>query len=407
MLSLLQKFNSFVENIPSNETLKYLHDTLGKDGVKVVYEKAANFDPDNPKYTRLMLGTFKRSCLFDFPGVILKQTEDNKFKVLSVPPSPPVTQYQSKYLYKHFGKDTEIIKANDGTTVTLYYFNDKWVISTHRGFEVNTYNWMAQKTYQDVIGEVLSEYPNFSYDKLDTNKCYTFGFNHSDFHPFRENSTIDTKAKVRAWFIQSVDLIMFNESDPSCVSFEEDIGLPIQERVTFPHLKYLFQNANSAYTNYLNTKEVNYGYLIKIGIKQFLVESTLLKHIRHIFYSNKFNKLDKVFDKRNYIIVHSFLDAGKHTIFKKLFPQYIEQFDMLEKNVDSLVYAILLVIKASNEGKETKHETIVDVVANEMYDQITKTITLSKRNENDVTNLIYSYIYDTKFTDLIYKLAFR
>lgn len=408
MSSSFQKFNDFVKTIPENNTLKYLYDTLGKVGVRVVYEKAANFDPDKPVYTRLMLGTFKRCCQFDFPGVILNQTNDNKFKTLSVPPSPPVIQYQSKFLYRHFGKDTNIIKANDGTTVTLYHFNNKWVISTHRGFDVNTYNWIAQKTYQDVIDEVLSAYPEFSYDKLDIRKCYTLGFNHSDFHPFRENNQLkDSKPEVRAWFIQSVDLNKFDESDPSCISFNENIGIPIQESVKFSHLKQLFHSANNAYKKYVNDKEVNYGYLIRIGLKQFLVESTLLKHIRYIFYSNKFNKLDNVFDKRKYIIVNSFLDANKHTVFKTLFPQYTEQFDMLDKHMDNLVKSIVAVTKASKENKKIEPKTIVEVVAKELYDQITKNITLSKLGENEIINLIYSYIYDTKFTDLVYKLSFQ
>ena len=131
------------------------------------------------------------------------------------------------------------------------------------------------------------------------------------------------------------------------------------------------------------------------------------KHIRHIFYSNKFNKLDATFDKRKYIIVNSFLDANKHTIFKTLFPQYVDQFDLLEKHMNDLVDAIVLVTKASKEDKKVEPETIVDVVANELHDQITKTITLNTRDESEVINLIYSYIYDTKFTNLVYKLAFQ
>lgn len=431
MSSSIQKFNDFVQTIPETDTLNYLHDVLGKIGVKVVYEKAANFDQDKPVYTRLMFGTFKRSCPFEFPGVIMGQLEDGKkkFKAVSVPPSPPVTQYQSKYLYRHFGKDTDIIKANDGTTVTLYHFGSKWVISTHRGFEVNSYNWIAQKTYQEVVDEVLAAYPNFSYDKLDKGKCYTFGFNHSDFHPFRENKkdlglgdlkisdgeskepedvkiTKTTKPDVRAWFIQSVDLAKFNASDPSYVSYNENIGLPVQEKAMFSSLKQLFQSANNAYTEYTKNGNVNYGYLIRIGLKQFLVESTLLKHIRHIFYSNKFNNLDDAFDKQKYIIVDAFLDAGKHTIFRTLFPQFTPQFDTLEQKMDDLVNAILRIIEVSKEDKKVEPEDIVEVVARELHEQITKTITLSNRDKTEVTNLLYSYIYSTKYTNLVYKLVF-
>lgn len=435
MSSSIQQFNDFVKTIPDTDTINHLHDVLGKIGVKVVYEKATNFDQDKPVYTRLMFLTFKRSCLFEFPGVIMGQhlkdkNGEKKYIAVSVPPSPPVTQYQSKLLYKHFGKDTSIIKAKDGTTVTLYYFGSKWVISTHRGFEVNSYNWIAQKTYQDVVDEVLAAYPDFSYDNLDTNKCYTFGFNHSDFHPFRENDvnleignmkiseceskgelkeenpTTNTKPDVHAWFIQSVDLVKFNASDPYYVSYNENIGLPIQESIKFSNLKQLFQNANSAYTEYIKNGSVNYGYLIRIGLKQYLVESTLLKHIRNIFYSNNFNNINDAFDKRKYIIVNAFLDSSKHTIFRKLFPQYIPQFDKLEQKIEDLLNAILRINKDSKEDKKTEPKNIVEVVAKELYGQITKTITLNNLEEVEVTNLLYEYIYNTDNTRFVYKLVF-
>jgi len=435
MSSSIQKFNDFVKTIPDANTLNHIHSVLGEIGVKVVYEKAANFDQDKPVYTRLMFGTFKRSCSFEFPGVIIgqhlgDQNGEKKYTAVSVPPSPPVTQYQSKFLYAHFGRDTSIIKANDGTTVTLYYFGSKWVISTHRGFDVNSYNWIAPKTYQDVLDEVLAAYPDFSYDNLDTGKCYTIGFNHSDFHPFRENSenleignlkisegeskeelkednsTTNTKPDVRAWFIQSVDLAKFNASDPSYVSYNENIGLPVQEIVKFSNLKKLFQSANNAYNEYTKNGSVNYGYLIRIGLNKFLVESTLLKHIRHIFYSNQFNNINEVFDKRKYIIVNAFLDSGKHTVFRKLFPQYTSQFDMMKQKMDDLLNAILRINKDSKDDKKGEPENIVDVVAMELYGKIIKTITLSNLDEAEVTNFLYAYIYDTKYTNLVYKLVF-
>jgi hypothetical protein len=413
MSSSIQQFNDFVNTIPDANILNHLHDVLGKIGVKVVYEKAANFDQDKPVYTRLMLGTFKRSCSFEFPGVIMgQQLEDKnsekKFKAVSVPPSPPVTQYQSKFLYKHFGRDASIIKANDGTTVTLYYFGSKWVISTHRGFEVNSYNCIAQNTYQDLVDEVLKAYPDFSYDKLDIYKCYTFGFNHSDFHPFKERikEKNTTSPNVRAWFIQSVDLAKFNTSDPSYVSYDENIGIPVQKCVKFSNMKQLFQSANNAYTEYIKNGNVNYGYLIRIGLKQFLVESTLLKHIRHIFYSNRFNNINDKFDKRKYTIVNAFLDSNKHSVFKKLFPQYTSHFDTLEQKMEDLVNAIIRINKDLTENKKVEPKNIVDIVANELYGQITTAITLSNRGNVELTNLLYAYIYNTQYTNLVYQLVF-
>jgi hypothetical protein len=113
-----------------------------------------------------------------------------------------------------------------------------------------------------------------------------------------------------------------------------------------------------------------------------------------------------VFDKRKYIIVNAFLDAGKHTVFRKLFPQYTSQFDTMKQKMDDLLNAILKINKDSKEDKKGEPENIVDVVAMELHEQITKTITLSNLDEAEVINFLYTYIYDTKYTNLVYKLVF-
>lgn len=411
MTSPLNRFTEFVKSIPSEDTINYLNTVLGKKGVKVIYEKAENFQKDAPTYDRLMFSTFDRSCPFDFPGTILSSTNGGPpYKVISVPPAPPVTRYKSNYLFKNFSR-CSIVKANDGTTVTLYYHNDKWVISTHRGFEVNSYNWFGTRTYQDVVNEVLAQY-SFDYNKLDKNKCYTFGFNHNEFHPFLEGRVTETESKEdvknvsRAWFIQSVDLTKFNNGQRSYVSFEDDIGLPLQESVQFNSVKDMFRGANDAYATYKDTGVVNYGYLIRIGSRQYLIESSLMKSIRHIFYSNKFNKLDTAFDKKKYITVNAFLDAGKHDMFKVLFPQYTKEFKTFEKKVDELVDAITNIIVENRNEKTYKAESIVDIVAMELYHCINKSITIKIHKKEDVANLLYTFVYSTKYTNLIYKLVY-
>jgi hypothetical protein len=406
MSSSIQQFNDLVKTIPQENTLKYLHNVLGKQGVKVVYEKETNFDQENPVYDRLMFGTFNRSCAFEFQGTILSHTEGSHYKAISVPPPPPVTQYQSKILYKNFDKNTNIIKANDGTTVTLYYFKSKWVISTHRGFDVNTYICVAQKTYQDIIDEVLKQYPNFSYNNLDTSKCYTFGFNHSDFHPFMENREYkeESKNNVRAWFIQSVDLNKFNLSDPSYKSYTDDIGLPIQNTVAYQTLKQLFYITNNAYIDYVKNGTVNYGYLIKIGSRQYLVESSLLKNIRQIFYSNKFNQLEDGLDTRKYIIINSFLDTNRHVIFKTLFPQYIPMFDMMMKKMDALVQAIVCIYSYKDTTTFTP-KNIVEIIAYELHTHIVKTVSLNNLCEKNITDIMH-FVYNTKCNKLLYRMMY-
>jgi hypothetical protein len=410
----MQVFNDLVKDIPSHNTISFLHSSFRKYGVNIVYDKDKNSDKDNPVYARLMFRSFSRACKFDYPGVVLSRKADTHiYHVISVPPPPPVIHYNPRFLRENYVPGMDIIMANDGTTVTLYYFDGKWVISTHRGFEVNNYKWVAYKTYLDILDEVLSKYPDFNYHRLDKTKCYSFGFNHSDFHPFVENAQsynspiaeYQNQYTARAWFIQSVDLNKFNASDTGYISYTDDIGLPLQENMSVLSLRKLFSVANNSYNNYVNTGVVNYGYLIRIGLKQYLVESTLLKNIRYIFY-NKLNTLDKVFCKRKYNIINAFLDCRKHDIFKKLFPQYIPEFVRIDKKIHDIINAIMRIMDASNECKTVGGDNTLDIIANILYTKLLKTLDVHNKTRPDVYSLIYMYMCDKKHTEIIYQLMY-
>jgi hypothetical protein len=398
MESPLIKFNQLIDATPKQNTLSYIHNTFGKLGVKVSYEKAKGFTEDAPSYDRFMFGTFVRSSKFWFPGIIIA-TADGKstrpFNVVSVPCAPPVSQYKTATLYAHWPSDVKVTNANDGTTVTLYYFNGKWVISTYRGYQVNDFVWAAKKTYQEVVDEVLSNYP-FKYENLNKKHSYSFGFNHHCFHPFQSE-----KKEMVAWFIQSVDLDKFNSGDQNYISYDNDIGLPLQKTQTFSTLRAVFDSAKNAYAEYEKDKVVNYGYLVKVGARQFLIESSLLKHIRHIFYSNRFNNLDPVFDKNKYIMTYSFLDAEKHDVFKTLFPQFNDEFIHLENVMSTLISTIYKM--STSDFKAT---TTPDVIAQELTQQIAKLVTLKTKKKKNAISILYSYIYNTMYTSMLYNLAF-
>jgi hypothetical protein len=398
MTAPVQKFNKLIENIPGVNTINYLHSVFGKKGVRVSYEKSKNFDEKNPEYNRFMLGTFKRSCPFWFPGIIIGKVNKG-YKVISVPPAPPVSQYQTRVLFKHYPNDVKATCADDGTTITLYYYDGRWVASTHRGYEVNSFVRDQKKTYDDILKDVFAKY-KFSYDSLDKNRCYTFGFKHIDYHPFLETEldNSDEKLNVRAWFIQSVDLTKFNNNEVS-VSYDDKIGFPLQKTQTFKDLRTLFKESNGAYDDFKKNKSINYGYLIRVGFKHFLVESSLLKNIRHIFYSNKFAKLDAAINKTQYIIIYAFLDGSLHTKFKTMFSQYEPEFKKLNIAMDNIVSYI-----CNSVIDNTPPTTDIELVSLEIRKQMDCMITLKKLSSKELQTAVYSYIYHNRFTDMLYGL---
>jgi hypothetical protein len=395
-----------MDTVPVQDTVPYLFSTLGKKGVKVVYEKSEKHTEEMPVYDRLMFGTFKRSCAFDFPGIVVDCNKGNR--AISVPPAPPITKYKKAALQTHL-KNANIIKAHDGTTVTLYYYNGKWVISTHRGYEVNSYIWFGTKTYEDVLGDVLGNCPGFSYDRLDKTKCYSIGFKHSDYHPFWEGveSKDETTPSTSVWFIRSVDLDKFNEDGNGYVSYDEDIGLPVQTRLRFRNVDGMINSAANAYNNFKTRGVVSYGYLVCFGDRNYLIESTLLRNIRQIFYTNRFNMLDEEFDRKTYIVVNAFLDAEKHDIFKTLFPQYMPMFKKLEDKTEVLVKTLVKIIEASRTPDKFVTKSMDDIVAMGLYERLNKIMTIKIYEKKAIINLIYTFICDVKYTNMFYTLAFR
>lgn len=396
----LTQFRNMVNDIP-DDALNYMQTSFGKLGVKISYERDQKYPDGNPLYSRFMLGTFVRSSKFWFPGIIIARvsSDDSQktYKAVSLPSPPPISQYKTTQLYNHWPTTVTATCANDGTTVTLYYFNNKWVISTYRGYQVNDFIWAANKTYQEIVDEVLNQYPGFSYEKLDKKCAYSIGFNHYLFHPFQAE-----QKNITAWFIQSVDMEKFNDGNQNYAKYDCDIGLPMQEVKKFSNLRALLESAKNAYKDYIDNKTVNYGYLVKVKKRQYLVESSLLKNIRHIFYSNKFNMLNPVFNKEKYIITHAFLDTEKHSVFLNMFPQFKKEFDCLKEKMSDLIRAIYIMSNSS-----VKPTTTLDVVAREIAMQISKVVSLNTKKETDAFNILYTYLYDVKYTSMLYSVAFR
>jgi hypothetical protein len=258
----IKGFNDIIENTPNVNILNYFITEFNKFGVRVKYEKGENYTEKRPTYKRFMFETFNRSYSSFFPAIIVTESNNYKnikkcnkktYKPISVSCAPPMARYKKSILYNHYPGEVEVIPAKDGTTITLYWYNGKWTISTHKGYEVNSYKWGAEgKTYKDVIDEVLKKY-DFKYDKLDKNKSYSIGFKHSDFHPFNEGN--ESKMS-KAWFIQSVDLKKFNNGQDDYINYKENIGIPIQETIKFSSLKELFKNADDAYSKFKETGEI-------------------------------------------------------------------------------------------------------------------------------------------------------
>lgn len=281
----------------------------------------------------LRIAGFDQMCM-ECNGLIL-EASNNGWRMLCIPVFSPKSNITSKTVNTWlYNKVYDIYAIDDGTIVNLYYHNAHWVISTSRGIDMNNmvFNTIS---YQNMLEECIKKYTPLDkfYNSLDKKYCYTFGFKHPDMHPFSEGPT----KKFKLWSVQQVcisDLTFFKNP----VS-----GIPTQKKLEYDikNIHQLYKKLSAAYDAYVNGKLPNYGYMlvsndtyITADHSILLLESSLLKTIRALWYNSSYTKFSKSknMDRIKIIILSSYLDDENANKFITLFPQYAPEF----KNIDSV-----------------------------------------------------------------------
>lgn len=224
----------------------------------------------------------------------------NNRRVVSMMPAPPakVSTRNLSHLVANFAR-YDITELDDGTTIGLYWFNDRWTIRTKKGYAVDDLCYAAGHTYASILGDIMAKYPQFRLDRLDQRCCYTIGFKSSKVHPFLEGRPADAPI-TRAWFIQSVNLARVNSHNGRTAGAihwggeeADSIGLPIQATCRASSLAELQAAASSALEAYRarGVTPPNYGYILRQRAgggadNSFILQSDLFNCLATIFYVN-------------------------------------------------------------------------------------------------------------------------
>jgi hypothetical protein len=249
-----------------------------------------------------------------------------------------------------------IYRAQDGTCFNLYHYNGEWVISTNKGYNMNNVAWSNGLTWRDLITACL-ERIGLTWDtftaQLDKSFCYSFGFKHPHVHKFFEGGDAEI---YRIWFIQSVNLDQASNqylwaSDRSPIAIIES-----QTQHTEPvnNLKELYKSASCALEDFVASKKVNYGFILRsvnfetTGYHSDLfIESSLMRTIRQIWYENTIVDLchKNEWNKENAITLNAYLDSSKVETFQTLFPQYNERLSKYAELVRDVVSEMVTLSK--------------------------------------------------------------
>lgn len=397
-------------------TIKYIQ-SKNFDGIKDIAELRSDFykkritvsyDPECVDGKRRVIfscsktiktQTFDDVCL-ECNGLILEAPE---WKPLCIPIPSSKNNVNTTKLNGYLKNDLyNIYQIEDGTIINLYYYNNKWTISTSRGLDMNNVKFNSL-TYGDLLKDCLSKKEISDqefYDSLDKKKCYTFGFKHPDIHPFWEGKE---EPVYKIWFVRSIDLDNLEVNDKPPLN---KIGVQKKINIGVTNMNFIYKKLKTAYENFVEHKNVNYGYILAdknvntLGDDSMIIlESSLLNSIRNLWYNGSYIKFSQThkFERINTILLNSFLDDTRTDKFLKLFPQYSKEFENLSDLEKSVVLKVYDDIKNDNKDPKSLHYPLINLVNN--------TITVSTHDNpcrkikdiihnNDNIHVYYNLIYN-------------
>ena len=281
-------------------------------------------------------------------GLIL---EIDSWRPLMVPPRSLRfsigTDEANRYLHQGL---YHIFASTDGTTFHMYYYDNRWVISTTKGYDMNEVKWEGL-TYQELVTDCLracspagSEDPWSAFTAaLNPTRCYSFIFRHPRFHHFNREH--------RLQFIQYVDL------DPASSgylwAFDESPVVYVTKQALIEHpvnnLRDLYRLANGALDDFLATGAINYGYILRsvnfetTGFHSDLViESSLQRAIRKTWNDAAFVTTCRQngWNLETAVCLKEYLN-NEHEVFLTLYPWAREHFDRIAVFIRGLVDCII------------------------------------------------------------------
>lgn len=233
-----------------------------------------------------------------------------------------------------------IYPIKDATIVNVYFsrYLNKWCFGTKRSFNIYDQSWRGVP-YSEILKPIEAEL--YSMD-LDMTMTYVYSITDPRIHLFSKTAVCEQIAK----FDVKNMLIEINA---------ECLDIPVSTAMN---------NVAGTYKNYLNTGDVNLGYIFRNGHHSYIVESDLLRSIKKILYaptierglSGKRNKeLLQYTNDIDYIIVRAYFmyfDAAQ-----KLFPSFVPYFESIRGRMSELImYLKARVFHETPDGLE-EYET--------------------------------------------------
>lgn len=345
-----------------------------KHGVRVVWDKNNRVIFTRKHHQK---NNLNNKYAHEARGLVL---EKDTWKVLALPPRTMRRNIKNTDIAKINANLMDgiykIYKAIDGTCFNMYYYNDRWVISTNNGYDMNCKKWNGySKTYRQLIEDCLNVY-NIDYedflDSLNVDYSYSFGFTHPICHKFIPASCNEKKL----WFICSTNLnplhneYMWSSTDPPLPEIEKQ---PVYDHNV--KINHLFIEAKQAYDNMITHKndpnyEPCYGFILRsmnLTLTELnsdiYIESSLMRNIRKVWYNNKIRNscYKENWDFDTAIVMRACLNSSLKKVFKQLGDS---QMNILNNNKKVIIDILQCMLKISKTESTYKPLEIVSTKNN-------------------------------------------
>lgn len=280
-------------------------------------------------------------------------------RVLALIPQPPSNQYDTKMINSAFDEKTATVyPLYDGTAITLYWWQGRWVFATIGSYDYGNMTFSVDPSgipiYNNtIIHDVLKEC-KFDLSTLNKDYCYTLMFNTPRMHQFRPSSGGSKyETSSRLLFIRIVDMKSYNEAlvNGPCdveqfivaaTGRKANIVNPVQD-ITMDSI--ISTNAE-ALDMYRKNKLAVMGFIVRIGRRSYIMESSLYSMIRNMFYDipipgsrhdkhrSHFNITRPFYvDRVKYGILYSCLNPDTADAIKQLCPHLTPTIDRINKRL--------------------------------------------------------------------------
>lgn len=300
--------------------------------------------------------------------------------IISVPPRSPSFN-PNKWVFNNKDK-FHIYKATDGTLVTIYFWNDRWVVSSAHSVEFNDSNMFGASTVYEIMTDLLDK-NGIPIDSLDKRSCYSFIFTHPEWHPRNDQPALK--------FVQKCNLDTFGvttEADEfKAIHQEKIVDKPVEEII---HELQLLTPTSFSTGFILRNKDETSD-----SVYDYFLESSQMALLRKYIYSPA--KVIRKFDK---IALRAYLLDQNKSLLEWICPKFKPVFKVIDDRIEALLDRILLRMQY-NKGKH--RNTRLELATNFLVSKIGNNI--NPKNPN-ARSLVRDFIINLEYYDLYANLFF-